>query len=178
MNEPDKPVAWRVKDFADGWILFNDKARALREAADTGATLEPLYTRPAYVQAVITGGDATATMTIEGFNDNPLTEEPDKARQGLFAWLRAAWRGFVKEHTRTSTRWEHSTMCPKTLQRISWNEYMDSYGLCPRCGHKERGTITHGSDYVREVTDYSMFGIVYTSVPGKFKPAWKEDDDE
>ena len=36
-------VAWRVKDFADGWILFHDEHLAREEVAATGATIEPLY---------------------------------------------------------------------------------------------------------------------------------------
>lgn len=36
-------VAWRVKDFADGWILFSDEARARHEVEMTGAKIEPLY---------------------------------------------------------------------------------------------------------------------------------------
>jgi hypothetical protein len=39
------PVAWRVKDFADGWILFNDEKKAQRESLATGALLEPLYSQ-------------------------------------------------------------------------------------------------------------------------------------
>ncbi len=37
-------VAWRVKDFADGWILFEDEGRAKFEAGQMGgALIEPLY---------------------------------------------------------------------------------------------------------------------------------------
>ena len=36
-------AAWRVKDFADCWILFHDERLAREEAAATGATIEPLY---------------------------------------------------------------------------------------------------------------------------------------
>jgi hypothetical protein len=37
------PVAWEVKDFADGWILCLNHADAVREAEDTGATIRNLY---------------------------------------------------------------------------------------------------------------------------------------
>lgn len=39
------PVAWRVKDFADGWIYYSDdEAHARKVAADMGGALvEPLY---------------------------------------------------------------------------------------------------------------------------------------
>ena len=40
-----RPVAWRVKDFADGWILFQDEAAAYREAEATGALMQGLYVR-------------------------------------------------------------------------------------------------------------------------------------
>ena len=40
-------VAWRVKDFADGWVYHTDEARALRLAAHmSGALVQPLYTHP------------------------------------------------------------------------------------------------------------------------------------
>lgn len=38
-----EPVAWRVKDFADGWILCSTKEEAEREAASAGNLIEPLY---------------------------------------------------------------------------------------------------------------------------------------
>lgn len=37
------PAAWFVKDFADGWIPFNNEADARREAEETGATLLVAY---------------------------------------------------------------------------------------------------------------------------------------
>jgi hypothetical protein len=40
-----KPVAWRVKDFADGWIIFQNPADAARYHEDTGALIEELYVR-------------------------------------------------------------------------------------------------------------------------------------
>ncbi len=40
-----RPVAWRVKDFADGWIFFQDEAAANREAEQTGAAMQGLYVR-------------------------------------------------------------------------------------------------------------------------------------
>ena len=39
----EAPVAWRVKDFADGWIVFDNKARAEEEAMATGALIQPLF---------------------------------------------------------------------------------------------------------------------------------------
>ena len=37
------PVAWRVKDFADGWILCNTLKQAQKEAEGAGNLIEPLY---------------------------------------------------------------------------------------------------------------------------------------
>jgi hypothetical protein len=39
----EAPVAWRVKDFADGWIVFDNKARAEEEARVSGALIQPLF---------------------------------------------------------------------------------------------------------------------------------------
>jgi DNA repair exonuclease SbcCD ATPase subunit len=40
-----RPVAFRVKDFADGWILFQDEEQALALADSTGALMQGLYVR-------------------------------------------------------------------------------------------------------------------------------------
>jgi hypothetical protein len=37
-----EPVAWRVKDFAEGWILCHSEEQARREA-QAGNLIEPLY---------------------------------------------------------------------------------------------------------------------------------------
>ena len=43
-----KPVAWRVKDYADGWIFYTDEKRARIEAVImSGALVEPLYSADA-----------------------------------------------------------------------------------------------------------------------------------
>lgn len=47
LTKPEgEPVAWRVKDFADGWILFHDELGARLEAEGAGNLVQPLYTRP------------------------------------------------------------------------------------------------------------------------------------
>jgi hypothetical protein len=40
-----RPVAWRVKDYADGWVIFQDEAAAYRLAEETGALMQGLYVR-------------------------------------------------------------------------------------------------------------------------------------
>jgi hypothetical protein len=40
-----RPVAWRVKDFADGWIMFQNENDANVYAASTGALIQGLYVR-------------------------------------------------------------------------------------------------------------------------------------
>lgn len=39
LYEDVQPRAWFVKDFADGWIYFDNEADALREVAATGALM-------------------------------------------------------------------------------------------------------------------------------------------
>ena len=39
----EEPVAWRVKDFADGWILCHTEAQARREAEGCGNLVQALY---------------------------------------------------------------------------------------------------------------------------------------
>lgn len=40
-----RPVAFRVKDFADGWMLFQDEESAYKASEDTGALMQGLYVR-------------------------------------------------------------------------------------------------------------------------------------
>lgn len=39
--------------------------------------------------------------------------------------------------------WSHVTLCPTTGERLRSSEIYYSGGICPRCGHDNRGTITH-----------------------------------
>ena len=50
-QEGREAVAWRVKDFADGWILYHTEAAARSYAKGVGdAFIQPLYTHPAPAQ--------------------------------------------------------------------------------------------------------------------------------
>ena len=40
-----RPVAFRVKDYADGWIIFQDEQQANDYADKTGALIQGLYVR-------------------------------------------------------------------------------------------------------------------------------------
>lgn len=42
------PIAFAVKDYSDGWVLFhhNERDRAMRIAAEMGAMFTPLYAAP------------------------------------------------------------------------------------------------------------------------------------
>lgn len=40
-----RPVAFRVKDYADGWILFQDEEAAYSLAEETDALMQGLYVR-------------------------------------------------------------------------------------------------------------------------------------
>lgn len=40
-----RPVAWRVKDYADRWIIFQDEGDAFQQAQDSGAVMQGLYVR-------------------------------------------------------------------------------------------------------------------------------------
>lgn len=52
-----RPVAWRVKDFADGWIIFQDEAQAYEEAERTGALMQGLYVRSGAQSAALQTGE-------------------------------------------------------------------------------------------------------------------------
>ena len=60
---PAEAVAWRVKDYADGWILFHHEAPARKSAsARNGALVQPLYTHPPQPDAPGWRDIATAPM--------------------------------------------------------------------------------------------------------------------
>ena len=40
-----RPVAWRVKDYGDGWIILQDEEAASVLAENTGAVMQGLYVR-------------------------------------------------------------------------------------------------------------------------------------
>lgn len=72
-----KAVAWRVKDFADGWILYGEsEAEARKYAAESGAVIEPLYASPPRQDGefVLVPREPTEEMKLRGarqlkFND-------------------------------------------------------------------------------------------------------------
>lgn len=41
-----QPVAWRCKDFADSWIIYQQESAAAAYRAETGCLMEPLYALP------------------------------------------------------------------------------------------------------------------------------------
>lgn len=45
MRNSKRPVAWRVKDYGDGWIVFQDEEAAYRLSEKTGALMQGLYVR-------------------------------------------------------------------------------------------------------------------------------------
>lgn len=60
-----RPVAFRVKDLADDWILFHDEAAANREAEYTGAIMQGLYVRDGATLASTPSSPATGPKEIE-----------------------------------------------------------------------------------------------------------------
>lgn len=56
-GEEVMPVAWRVKDYADGWILYATETEARRAASNdergSGGLIEPLYRQEALELAVM-----------------------------------------------------------------------------------------------------------------------------
>jgi len=73
-----EPVAWRVKDFADGWILFHSEAEALREAEGAGNLVQPLYTRAEG------DGAPSATLIRRSAMKDEIVEAMARAAEG---WL-------------------------------------------------------------------------------------------
>ncbi|MCK9361761.1 hypothetical protein M0Q28_06095 [Patescibacteria group bacterium] len=59
-----KPVAWRVKDYADGWIIYTDEKRArIESVVMSGALVEPLYSADALSSLVRERDEARELVT-------------------------------------------------------------------------------------------------------------------
>lgn len=73
------PVAWRVKDYADGWILQEDLSASVREFYETdGHIVERLYSE-------------TYVRTLEEENSNlrkALTKAAASRLRDLIEWLK------------------------------------------------------------------------------------------
>lgn len=64
-KEHPKPSMWFVKDFADGWIAFDNEADAKREVDATGAMMMLAYQFP----PVIRSEDSASLAAIAGMTD-------------------------------------------------------------------------------------------------------------
>lgn len=61
-----EPVAWRCKDFADGWILDHSERSAREYQRETGCLIQPLYTTP-----------PTVSVAIENLSDEQIRHIAD-----------------------------------------------------------------------------------------------------
>lgn len=61
-----EPVAWRCKDFADGWILDHSERSAREYQRKTGCLIQPLYTTP-----------PTISVAIENLSDEQIRHIAD-----------------------------------------------------------------------------------------------------
>lgn len=43
MSNERHTIGWCVKDFADGWIFFEDAGAAVKEAVETGAMIQECF---------------------------------------------------------------------------------------------------------------------------------------
>lgn len=41
-SQRQHPVAWRCKDYADGWFIFYDRAQAEKYQSETDCLMQPL----------------------------------------------------------------------------------------------------------------------------------------
>ena len=68
-NEKIRPVAWRVHDYADGWILYGNEEAAKLESESSGALMQGLYVRdgtsPAHTEIERELGDWRQAAEVE-----------------------------------------------------------------------------------------------------------------
>lgn len=96
-------VAWRVKDFADGWIYYSDDEAHARKVADEmgGALVEALYAAPASPAI----GPSNRLAAIETEKTNPslgLGDEADDLADAMgdLAALPDILKAEVRHHIR------------------------------------------------------------------------------
>ncbi len=95
-------VAWRVKDFADGWILFHSKADADLEAEGAGNLVEPLFPLSERLALLARVGELEGERTVAA----TYQREETAARLSAEAALRtsqealAGMKGALEQTTR------------------------------------------------------------------------------
>src|SRR4051812_46141656 len=62
-----RPVAWRCKDYADGWIIFQDEAAAYKYHTETDCMMQGMYVRDA--------SPVTSTDSAPGHTDLMVSPE-------------------------------------------------------------------------------------------------------
>jgi len=97
-SQKPEPVAWRVKDFADGWILCHSEAQAKREAESGGNLVQPLYAAPTTERAEVVAWRPIAdahdcSVYIVSRPDDQFCYEPTTA----FKDAGGTWRVFRSE---------------------------------------------------------------------------------
>ena len=60
------------------------------------------------------------------------------------------------------TPWYKMHVCVKCEHWLGIDDYMNSFGVCPYCGHSTNGTICEATPIaVRRVYKYKIFGRFY-----------------
>lgn len=81
---PALPVAWRVKDFADGWVLFHSGDAARAYADNAGNLIQPLYAG----EAVVSSPPSPPSLVHQTESDSKQPEAVGKYRALLDAAAR------------------------------------------------------------------------------------------
>lgn len=89
------PVAWRVKDFADGWIICQSESEAQRLVVGTGGVVEALYASPEVDRTLATAGETIMKLdALVARKDAALLEMLEIAE--LFVPLKLDAPGFKR----------------------------------------------------------------------------------
>jgi hypothetical protein len=89
---PSEPVAWRCRDYADGWIYTSDKKSAESYRETTGCLMQPLYVEP-----------------------QPVDVSPDAKALGYATRLLTS---FVAEHFPHNSHWKPQTTLIGVLTQL------------------------------------------------------------
>jgi len=127
LNLAKRPVMWRVKDYADGWILFRNEESAVHASELMGALLQGLYIRDGLsptekIDLESTGAPAIKWFKVEDFEPPQKTLLMVTGPSGYSTYKKFLALAYVDEDYRPSKggplRWQSVT--DDSLSDNSW----------------------------------------------------------
>jgi predicted RNA-binding Zn-ribbon protein involved in translation (DUF1610 family) len=59
----------------------------------------------------------------------------------------------IKKEEIMSAKWIKVWICTNCKEELTWNEVMDSHGVCPFCGAMSEGTVVKTEEFSRQLPE-------------------------